>query len=111
MKTVFAYLLVALAITMSGCASTSGNAGLQNGTADKIVEGKTTLSEVRHLLGEPAYAQTTDKGEKIWSYYWSEAKVYPVAGFNKTDNKTMNIRFNKSGVVMSKDTGQSGSRF
>lgn len=113
MKKVVAYIFFAFSVALAGCASTSGSVGLQNGSADKIIEGKTTIAEVKALLGEPAYAQTTDKGEKIWSYYWSQSKVYPVAGLglNNVDSKSLNIRFNKNGVVVAKDNGASGTKF
>lgn len=111
MKNLFTWIVAALVIALGACSSTSGSAGLQNGSADKIIEGKTTLAEVRELLGEPAHAQTTDKGDKIWSYYYSEAKIYPVLGFNKSGTKSLNIRFNKNGIVIAKDAGQSGAQF
>ena len=96
---------------LTGCASTSGNAGLQDGSAAKIIEGKTTIAEVKALLGDPAFATTDDKGGKIWSYNWSQSKVYPIPGFNNVETKSLNIRFNKSGIVVAKDTGSSGSKF
>lgn len=111
MKKVVAYIILAFTIALSGCASTSGSAGLQDGSAAKIIEGKTTLAEVKALLGEPAHATTDDKGGKVWSYYYSQSKVYPVPGFNNVESKSLNIRFNKSGIVVAKDGGSSGSKF
>lgn len=111
MKKLATYILAILAIVLAGCASTSGNVGLQNGSADKIIEGKTTIAEVKDLLGDPASASTDDRGGKAWSYYWSQSKVYPVPGLNNVETKTLNIRFNKNGIVVAKDNGSSGSRF
>ncbi len=111
MKTRFVAVCCGVVLALSGCVSTSGSVGLQDGRADKIIEGKSTLAEVRDLLGEPAAAQTTEKGEKVWSYYWSESKIYPVLGTNKSSSRTLNIRFAKNGVVISKDMGQSNAQF
>lgn len=111
MKKVVTYIFLAFIVALTGCASTSGSAGLQNGSADNIVEGKTTIAEVKALLGDPANASTDDKGGKIWNYYWSQSKVYPVPGFNNVETKSLNIRFNKSGIVVAKDNGSSGSKF
>lgn len=111
MKKVATYIFFAFLFVLAGCASTSGNVGLQNGSADKIVEGKTTIAEVKALLGEPVSASTDEKGGKVWSYFWSQSTVYPVPGLNSMETKSLNIRFNKSGVVVAKDNGASGSRF
>lgn len=111
MKKISTCIILVLLSVLSGCASTSGNSGLQDGSAAKIIEGKTTIAEVKTLLGEPANAMTDEKGGKIWSYYWSQSKVYPVPGFNNVETKTLNVRFNKGGIVVAKDTGTSGSKF
>jgi len=111
MKKASAYIIFAFIFALVGCASTSGSAGLQDGSAAKIVEGKTTIAEVKALLGDPAHATTDDKGGKIWNYYYSQSKVYPVPGFNNVETKSLNIRFNKNGIVVAKDTGSSGSKF
>lgn len=112
MKKIFAYALFAFSVALAGCASTSGSVGLQNGSTDKIIEGKTTIAEVKALLGEPASAFTDGQtGGKVWSYYWSQSKVYPVPGLNNVESKSLNIRFNKHGIVVAKDNGASGSRF
>lgn len=111
MKKVAAYIFITFLAILSGCASTSGNPGLQNGSADKIIEGKTTISQVKELLGEPGNASTDEKGGKTWNYYWSQSKVYPVPGFNNVETKSLNIRFNKNGIVVAKDNGSSGSKF
>lgn len=111
MKKIAAYIVLAFFVVLVGCASTSGSAGLQNGSADKVIEGKTTLAEVKALLGEPANASTDEKGGKIWSYYWSQSMVTPIPGLNNTETKTLNIRFSKSGVVVAKDNGSNTARF
>ncbi len=111
LKKVAAILAFAFLVALAGCASTSGSVGLQNGSADKIIEGKTTLAEVKALLGEPANASTDDKGGKIWSYYWSTSTVTPLPGLNSTETKSLNIRFNRNGIVITKDNGSSGSKF
>lgn len=110
-KIAAASVILTFLVVLAGCASTSGSVGLQNGSADKIVEGKTTLAEVKALLGEPANASTDEKGGKVWSYFWSQSTVYPVPGINNTEMKSLNLRFNKNGVVVAKDNGSSGSKF
>ena len=111
MKKVVTYLFLAFLVALAGCASTSGIVGLQNGSADKIIEGKTTIAEVKALLGEPVSAATDDKGGKIWSYFWSQSTAYPVPGLNNMETKSLNIRFNKNGVVVAKDNGSNTTRF
>lgn len=111
MKKVAAYIVLAFFVVLVGCASTSGSVGLQNGSADKIIEGKTTIAEVKALLGEPVSASTDDKGGKILSYFWSQSTAYPVPGLNNMESKSLNIRFNKNGVVVAKDNGSNTTRF
>ena len=111
MKKVAAYIVFVFLIVLAGCASTSGSVGLQNGNADKIIEGKTTVAEVRALLGEPVSASTDDKGGKVWNYFWSQSTAYPVPGLNNMETKSLNIRFNKNGVVVAKDNGSNTTRF
>lgn len=111
MKKVAAYIVLAFLVVLAGCGSTSGSVGLQNGSADKILEGKTTIAEVKALLGEPVSASTDEKGGKVLSYFWSQSTAYPVPGLNSLETKSLNIRFNKNGIVVAKDNGSSGSRF
>ena len=62
---------VICAIAISGCASV-GNETLRKETestvAQKIVEGKTTKTEVKAMFGSPLKTSFTDGGLEIWSY-------------------------------------------
>jgi len=62
---------VIAALTLSGCAST-GNESLRKETehsvSQKIVQGKTTKSEVRSMFGSPTKTTFTDGGLEVWNY-------------------------------------------
>ncbi|MBV8471374.1 MAG: hypothetical protein JOY60_16095 [Burkholderiaceae bacterium] len=59
---------------LAGCAS-SGNAVLKSETEtsvkDKLVEGKSTKSDVRNIYGAPMKTSFTDNGSEIWTYEFS----------------------------------------
>lgn len=65
----FASLLGALLLT--GCASV-GNESLRKETessvSQKIVQGKTTKSEVKAMFGSPTKTSFTDGGLEVWNY-------------------------------------------
>ncbi|HAV35512.1 MAG TPA: hypothetical protein DCX52_04000 [Massilia sp.] len=69
-------VIVALALT--GCAST-GNESLRRETessvAQKIIQGKTTKSEVRAMFGSPTKTTFTDGGLEIWNYDFSNVSA------------------------------------
>ncbi|CEJ64091.1 MULTISPECIES: hypothetical protein [Citrobacter] len=71
-------LAVALAVTLTGCAS-SGNQKLKSETEtsvqSKIHEGKTTKVEVKTLFGSPDAVSYTDGGNEIWKYSFAKVKV------------------------------------
>lgn len=71
-------LAVALAVTLTGCAS-SGNQKLKSETEtsvqSKIQEGKTTKAEVKTLFGSPDAVSYTDGGNEIWKYSFAKVKV------------------------------------
>ncbi|EIL6443268.1 hypothetical protein LJU39_11505 [Citrobacter freundii] len=71
-------LAVALAVTLTGCAS-SGNQKLKSETEtsvqSKIQEGKTTKVEVKTLFGSPDAVSYTDGGNEIWKYSFAKVKV------------------------------------
>lgn len=66
---IYGTIIAALALT--GCAST-GNESLRKETessvAQKIVQGKTTKSEVRAMFGSPTKTTFTDGGLEVWNY-------------------------------------------
>lgn len=71
-------LAVALAVTLTGCAS-SGNQKLKSETEtsvqSKIHEEKTTKVEVKTLFGSPDAVSYTDGGNEIWKYSFAKVKV------------------------------------
>ena len=71
-------LAVALAVTLTGCAS-SVNQKLKSETEtsvqSKIQEGKTTKVEVKSLFGSPDAVSYTDGGNEIWKYSFAKVKV------------------------------------
>lgn len=73
---------VVVAIALTGCAST-GNETLRRETegtvAQKIVQGKTTKSEVRSMFGSPTKTTFTDGGLEIWNYDFSNVSADAVS--------------------------------
>lgn len=69
---------VVLALALSGCASV-GNESLRKETevsvAQKIVQGKTTKSEVRAMFGSPTRTSFTDGGLEVWNYDFSNVSA------------------------------------
>ncbi|MCC2958394.1 hypothetical protein LK542_22545 [Massilia sp. IC2-477] len=62
---------VVVAFAVSGCASV-GSESLRKETessvAQKIVQGKTTKSEIRAMFGSPTKTTFTDGGLEVWNY-------------------------------------------
>jgi len=62
---------IAAALVLSGCASV-GSESLRKETetsvSQKIVQGKTTKTEVRSMFGSPTKTSFTDGGLEIWNY-------------------------------------------
>jgi outer membrane protein assembly factor BamE (lipoprotein component of BamABCDE complex) len=75
MKKIMAALFV---ISLVGCASV-GNEKLRiesEGTmSKKILEGKTTKTEVRSMFGSPMKTSFTDGGLEIWNYEFSNVSA------------------------------------
>lgn len=73
---------IMLAVALTGCAST-GNEALRRETertvAQKIVQGKTTKSEVRSMFGSPTKTTFTDGGLEIWNYDFSNVSADAVS--------------------------------
>ncbi|MCD2519522.1 hypothetical protein LQ564_24770 [Massilia sp. G4R7] len=70
-KQVLLCATVIAAFVLTGCASV-GSESLRKETemsvSQKIVQGKTTKSEVRAMFGSPAKTSFTDGGLEIWNY-------------------------------------------
>lgn len=71
-------LITICTIILSGCAS-SGNHSLRNETEatvqTKIIEDKTTKSEIRKAFGSPNETSFTDNGKEIWKYLLVDASA------------------------------------
>lgn len=74
--------VVLLSVVIAGCASV-GNENLRTETessvSHKIVEGKTTKSEIRAMFGSPLKTSFTDSGLEIWNYEFSKVTVDAVS--------------------------------
>lgn len=68
----------AIAFALAGCASV-GNESLRRETessvAQKIVQGKTSKSEVRSMFGSPTKTTFTDGGLEVWNYDFSNVSA------------------------------------
>src|ERR1700742_3304173 len=75
MKRFSAVAIVALAITLSGCAGT-GNDSLRSESettvSTKIVEGQTSKEQIRQMFGSPMKTEFTDGGLEIWRYEFTK---------------------------------------
>jgi len=83
MKSKFVILAISGAILFfSGCASV-GNETLrtesETSVKTKMVEGKTTKSEVRAIFGSPMKTTFTDGGLEVWTYEFSKVTADAVS--------------------------------
>lgn len=78
MKHIAKITVVALSILLAGCMS-SGNKQLKNesetSVQTKIIEGKTTKTDVKGMFGSPESVNFTDGGNEIWKYAFAKMKV------------------------------------
>ncbi len=73
---------VVIAITTAGCASVGNEtlrAETESSVQGKIVEGKTTKSEVRAMFGSPLKTTFTDGGLEVWTYEFSKVSADAVS--------------------------------
>jgi len=103
--------MMAFACLMAGCASV-GNETLraesESSVKGKVVEGKTTKSEVKSMFGSPLKTSFTDGGLEIWTYEFSKVSAdavsyIPIVNlFGATASgtkKELVVMFNKDSVV------------
>ena len=103
--------LMFVAVALGGCA-TAGNKVIGETSSAaveaKVIEGKTTMSEVSALYGPPTKKSFTDGGSEVWTYEYAYAKskainfvpiVGLVAGGVDVDKKELVILFDKQNVV------------
>lgn len=94
-----------------GCAST-GNVAIKEETEQtmqtKIIEGKTTKSEVRKMFGAPLNTTFTDGGNEIYRYSFSQTQskginFIPVVSMFKSGQrgteKNLTIMFDDKSIV------------
>jgi outer membrane protein assembly factor BamE (lipoprotein component of BamABCDE complex) len=110
-RTVSVSAMMAFACLMVGCASV-GNETLraesESSVKGKVVEGKTTKSEVKSMFGSPLKTSFTDGGLEIWTYEFSKVSAdavsyIPIVNlFGATASgtkKELVVMFNKDSVV------------
>lgn len=96
---------------LSGCA-TVGNDSLKDENkqtlSSKIFEGKTTMQEVKSMLGSPMNTSFTDSGLEVWTYEISQMSAdatsyIPVvslfAGSSSGTKKELTILFDEKEIV------------
>jgi len=104
-------IVVAGLVLLAGCAS-SGNESLRHESSQtisqKVVEGKTTASEVKGMFGEPTSTTFTGNGLEIWKYDFEKVSadaisyIPIVSSFGGTASgtkKELTILFNDHMVV------------
>lgn len=100
------------AALLTGCATSTGTAGVADQSKLATIKtGKTTMKDVKALLGQPASVDLTESGEQVWMYQRTDvsAKAY-IPFLNMTSgaitSKSLTIRFSKSGVVKAMAGGE-----
>lgn len=99
---------VAAVAVLAGCAV--GNTKLKNMTTQSveqiIVDGQTTVEDVRSQLGEPNFKQKEVDGSDVWEYKWKRSRpsaknfipLNPVDEFINTE-KSLRLWIDSKGVV------------
>ena len=96
---------------LAGCAS-SGNEALRHENSQtisqKVIEGKTTASEVKGMFGEPTSTSFTGNGLEIWKYDFEKVTADAISyipvvnafgGTASGTKKELTILFNEQMVV------------
>ena len=108
MKLLAAILLL---FTLAGCASAGDEklrAESEQTVSQKIIDGKTTMNEVRAMFGSPMKTSFTDGGLEIWNYEFSKVSADGVSyipivnlfGASASGTKKdLVVLFNKKNVV------------
>lgn len=90
-------LVLSFAGILAACSSTGNPNVGDSGKLNSIVEKRTTMAEVRDLLGEPAHVSTDVGGDTIWGYRLARSTLFSDIKFTSV---ILQIR---DGVVVSKD--------
>jgi len=109
MKPVF--LAIVMMTALCGCVG-AGNQVLKKendaSVSQKIVDGKTTKSEIKSMFGDPNETSFTDGGNEIWKYTYAYATPKAVdfvpivgifAGGADVDKKELVLLFDKNDLV------------
>lgn len=76
------FTVVVAAFVLCGCASV-GNETLRNesetSVQTKLIEGKTTRTQVRSMFGSPLKTSFTDGGQEIWTFEFSKVSADAVS--------------------------------
>ncbi len=92
---------------LAGCASYGGPRIAQEKLA-QVKEGQTTRAQVIELLGQPFTSTLTSDGKEVFMYYSGTARssaqnFIPVVNLVQSkmnmDTQTINVLFNKDGIV------------
>lgn len=112
MKTSVKLIGLAFALALfAGCAS-SGNESLRKeseaSVAQKMVEGRTTKTEVRAMFGSPLKTTFTDGGLEVWTFELSKVKADAInyvpivnlfGGTASGTKKELVVLFDDKGVI------------
>lgn len=122
------FTVTILAISCAPRTSEFGNPKIADDTlVSKIEKGVTTQAQVKALIGEPAFATSTDTGDTIWTYSYTKgtskvnnAAFIPIAGSivaasngtvkSQIDTVNLTIRFSPEGIVRSIDRGSTSNQ-
>lgn len=104
-------IVILCMFSFSGCMS-SGNTVLKNENeqtiTQKIIEGKTTQSQIQSMFGSPISKSFTDGGLEIWEYSFTEQRltttsyiplVSVFSSGSKGKTKELRILFDKNSIV------------
>lgn len=103
MKKIFAVALIVSTLAAAGC-TTMGDQSLastdRTAVNHYIVDGKTTMADVRAVFGETKSKNTTSDGGEFW--YYSAVSLHLAA----PTIKTLGVTFNGKGIVTSHTYGE-----
>jgi outer membrane protein assembly factor BamE (lipoprotein component of BamABCDE complex) len=114
MRKISAFILSITVAILAGCAT--GNTSIATESTatiqQKLINGKTTKTEVRAAFGEPSDAGIND-GKEYWGYQMAQASAKTfipfaalVTGSSGISGKYLRITFDKKGVVTSYDISE-----
>lgn len=100
------YLLLTLALLLSGCYSTG--TPISDQSLNAFVKGETNTEQVEAALGKPQSVTSNSNGNKMWTYMFTDTDISPstyipfvgfFTGGAKSEFQTLIITFNEVGVI------------